>query len=177
MKIRGFQGKKPKIGERVFVDPSAVVIGGVSLGDDCSIWPMAVVRGDVEDITIGARTSIQDGSVLHVSHDGPYSPGGRELSIGEDVTVGHSVTLHACTIGDRCLVGMNSCVLDGAVVGDEVLLAAGSLVPPGRQLKSGHLYRGNPVEQVRALGDDEIEMMRYSAAHYVRLKNRYLGLG
>ncbi len=177
MKLRGFEDAKPALGERVFVDPSAVVIGRVNLGDDTSVWPMAVVRGDVNEILIGARTNIQDGSVLHVTHDGPYSPGGLPLTVGMDVTVGHKVTLHACTIGDRCLIGMTSCVMDGAVIGDDVLLAAASLVTPGQRLESGYLYRGSPCCRVRDLEPHELKMLRYSAAHYVRLKDKYLGIG
>ncbi|MDH4029772.1 MAG: gamma carbonic anhydrase family protein, partial [Chromatiales bacterium] len=131
MNIRGYKGFNPQLGSRVYVDPVAVVIGQVEAGDDVSFWPAAVARGDVNEIRIGARTNIQDGTVLHVTHDGPYSPGGLPLQIGEDVTVGHQVTLHACTIGNRCLIGMQSCVIDGAILEDEVLLGAGSLVTPG----------------------------------------------
>jgi carbonic anhydrase/acetyltransferase-like protein (isoleucine patch superfamily) len=176
MKMRSFEGAKPTVGRRVFVDPAALVIGRVTLGDDASVWPMAVVRGDVNEIHIGARTNIQDGSVLHVTHDGPYSPGGIPLIVGADVTVGHRVTLHACTVGNRCLVGMNACVMDGAVIGDDVLLAAASLVPPGQRLDAACLYRGSPCRRIRELEPRELEMLRYSAAHYVRLKERYLGL-
>jgi carbonic anhydrase/acetyltransferase-like protein (isoleucine patch superfamily) len=136
---------------------------------------MAVLRGDVNFITVGPRSNIQDGSILHVTHDGPYSPGGKPLVLGADVTVGHGVTLHACTVGDRCLIGMNSCVLDGAVIEDEVMLAAGSLVPPGKRLAAGALYRGAPATRARDLTPGEREMLAYSAAHYVRLKDRYLG--
>ena len=175
-KLRGFGAVWPDIGARVYVDTAAVVIGAVELADDVSIWPMAVVRGDVNSIAIGARTNVQDGSVLHVTHDGPYSPGGRALFVGEDVTVGHAVTLHACTIGNRCLIGMNSCVMDDVTIEDDVILAAGSLVPPGKRLSGGALYRGSPVTRARDLRTEELEMLRYSAAHYVRLKDRYLGL-
>ena len=143
--------------------------------DDVSLWPCVVARGDVNEITIGARTNIQDGSVLHVTHDGPFSPGGFPLRIGQDVTVAHQVTLHGCTVGDRCMIGMNSCVMDGAVLEQAVLLAAGSLVPPGKTLEAASLYRGRPAERVRDLRDEELEYLRYAAAHYVRLKDRYLG--
>jgi len=177
MKVRGFEDAKPRLGQRVFVDPAAVVIGHVTLGDDASVWPMAVIRGDVNEIRIGARTNVQDGSVLHVTHDGPFSPGGLPLTIGADVTVGHKVTLHACSIGERCLIGMTSCVMDGAVIEDDVLLAAASLVTPGQRLEAGSLYRGSPCRRVRSLESQEKEMLRYSAAHYVRLKDRYLGIG
>jgi len=172
--LRPFGDEFPELGERVWVDPAAVIIGRVDIGDDASLWPGAVARGDVNSIRIGARTNIQDGSVLHVTHDGPYSPGGLPLVIGEEVTVGHRVMLHACTVGDRCLLGMSSTILDGAVLEDEVFLGAGSLVPPGKRLTARSLYKGSPAQRVRALTQEELEMLRYSAAHYVRLKDRYL---
>jgi carbonic anhydrase/acetyltransferase-like protein (isoleucine patch superfamily) len=164
----------PKLGARVYVDPHAVVIGRVSVGDDASIWPTAVLRGDVHSITIGARTSIQDGSVLHVTHDGPYAPGGRALVVGADVTVGHRVVLHACTIGDKCLVGMGSLLLDNVVTDELVMIGAGSLVTPGKHLQSRGLYVGSPARRVRELTPQEIEFLSYSAAHYVKLKDEYL---
>lgn len=172
--VRAFGDATPVLGARVWVDPAAVVIGRVEIGDDASLWPTVVARGDVNYIRIGARTNVQDGSVLHVTHDGPYSPGGRPLLIGDDVTVGHRVMLHACTVGNLCLLGMSSTLLDGAVLEDEVFLGAGSLVPPGKHLEARSLYRGSPAKRVRALTDEELEMLRYSAAHYVRLKDRYL---
>lgn len=175
MKIRPFGTAVPNIGEGVYVDPSAVVVGSVTLGDDVSVWPTAVIRGDVNEVSVGARSNVQDGSVLHVTHDGPYSPGGIPLVVGKEVTIGHRVTLHACTVGDRCLIGMNACVMDGAEIEHDVLLAAASLVTPGQHLEAGHLYRGSPARRIRPLEKDELEMLRYSAAHYVRLKNRYQG--
>ena len=174
MALRPFYGTNPTLGARVYVDETAVVIGRVTLGDDASLWPCVVARGDVNGISVGARTNIQDLTMLHVTHDGPYSPGGFPLVIGADVTVGHKCLLHACSIGDRCLIGMGAIVMDGAVVESEVLLGAGSLVSPGKRLESGFLYRGSPAQKVRPLTDQEREMLRYSAAHYVRLKDRYL---
>lgn len=174
MPLRPFAGAGPIVGARVYVDQTALVIGEVTLAEDVSLWPYVVVRGDVNRIVIGARTNIQDLSVLHVTHDGPYSAGGSALAIGEEVTVGHRCVLHACTIGDRCLIGMGSIVMDGAVLEDEVLLAAGSLVAPGKRLAAGRLYRGSPAREVRALAAGERAMLRYSAAHYVRLKDRHL---
>lgn len=174
MNIRNYEKYAPDLGEGVYIDPTALVIGRAKLADDVSVWPMSVVRGDVNSIEIGARSNIQDASVLHVTHDGPYTEGGIPLIIGSDVTVGHRVTLHACTVGDRCLIGMSATVMDGAVIENDVLLGAGSLVPPGKRLAAGFLYRGSPVQQVRALSEKELEMLRYSAAHYVRLKDRYL---
>lgn len=172
--IRPFQGIEPRLGPGVYVDESAQVIGEVSLGEDASVWPLTVVRGDVNRITIGARSNIQDNSCLHVTHDGPYTPGGVELIIGEEVTVGHAVTLHACTIGNRCLIGMGAIVLDRAVLEDECFVAAGAIVSPGKRLKGGWLYRGSPALPVRELTEAERDNLRYSAAHYVRLKNKYL---
>lgn len=174
MTIRTYQGHTPQLGARAFVDPSAVVIGDVELGDDCSVWPLAVIRGDMHSIRIGARTSIQDGSVLHITHAGPFNPGGYPLHIGEDVTVGHKVTLHGCTIGSRVLVGMGAIIMDGAVVEDEVVIGAGSLVPPGKVLQSGYLYVGSPVKQARPLSDKERAFFTYSAANYVKLKDLHL---
>jgi carbonic anhydrase/acetyltransferase-like protein (isoleucine patch superfamily) len=172
--IRSFQGITPKLAPGVYVDESAQVIGDVTLGEDASVWPLTVVRGDVNKITIGARSNVQDNCCLHVTHDGPYTPGGVELIIGEEVTIGHAVTLHACTIGDRCLIGMGAIVLDRAVLEDECFIAAGAIVSPGKRLKGGWLYRGTPALPVRELTEAERDNLRYSAAHYVRLKNKYL---
>ena len=172
--IRRLGGIAPVLGARVYVDESAGVVGDVALGDDSSLWPFVAARGDVNAIRIGARTNVQDACVLHVTHDGPYTPGGIPLTIGDDVTVGHRVLLHACTIGDRCLVGMGAVVMDGVVVEPDVFIAAGTLVPPGKRLASGFLYRGSPAQQARPLTPDELEMLKYSAQHYVRLKDRYL---
>jgi carbonic anhydrase/acetyltransferase-like protein (isoleucine patch superfamily) len=172
--IRSFEKHQPRIGKGVWIDPGATIIGQVSLGDEVSIWPGAVLRGDVNRIEVGARTNIQDGTICHVTHDGPYSPGGFPLILGQDITVGHAAVLHACQIGDRCLIGMGAIVLDGAVIEADVMLAAGSLVSPGKRLESGWLYRGRPAEKARRLSDQELEMLKYSAANYVRLKDQYL---
>ena len=175
MAIRGYRGVLPTLGRGTYVDECALVIGQVALGDDASVWPYAVARGDVNRIAIGARTNIQDGSVLHVVHDGPYAPGGLALMIGEDVTVGHKVLLHAATIGARCLIGMGAIVLDGAEIADEVIVGAGSVVPPGKRLESRGLYIGNPARRVRELTERELEQILYSAHHYVALKEHYRG--
>ena len=174
MNIRRFDGHSPQLGERVFVDPSAVVLGDVQLGEDCSVWPATVIRGDMHRIRIGARTSVQDGSVLHITHAGPFNPDGYPLIIGDDVTIGHKVLLHGCTLGSRILVGMGSIVMDGAVIEDEVILGAGSLVPANKTLRSGYLYMGSPAREVRPLSDREREFFVYTAANYVRLKDQYL---
>jgi len=172
--IYRFMQERPCLGERVYIDPSAHVSGAVALGDDVSVWPMAVLRGDVNRITVGARSNIQDGSVLHVTHESTAQPGGRALLIGADVTVGHAVVLHACTIGDRCLVGMGAIVMDGVMLGPDSLIAGGAVVTPGTVVPPGTLWRGNPARQARELSAEEIAYQAYSAAHYVRLKNRYL---
>lgn len=174
MPVRTFDGVTPMLGANVYVDSSADVIGRVTLGDDVSIWPRAVLRGDVNTIAVGARTNIQDGTIVHVTHDGPYAPGGVATSIGEDVTIGHGCIIHACTIGNRCLIGMGAIVMDGAIIEDYVMLAAGSLVSPGKHLQSGSLYRGTPARLQRTLTGPDCEMLRYSAEHYVRVKNSYL---
>jgi carbonic anhydrase/acetyltransferase-like protein (isoleucine patch superfamily) len=172
--LRSFGGNEPWLGERVLIDPSAVVLGQVRLGDDVSIWPCTAVRGDMHWIRIGARTSIQDGSVLHITHAGPYNPDGWPLAIGEEVTVGHNATLHGCEIGDQVLVGMGATVMDGAVVEPRVVIAAGALVPPGRRLETGYLYAGAPARQRRALTATELAYFSYSADNYVRLKDAHL---
>lgn len=168
--IRTYQNKTPVLGERVFVDPSSVVLGDVILGDDCSVWPMTVIRGDMHHIRIGARCSIQDGSVLHITHASDYNPGGYPLLIGDDVTIGHKALLHGCTIHSRVLIGMGAIVMDGAVIESEVILGAGSVVPPGKVLESGFLYRGSPAQKARPLSEKEISFFTYTAANYARLK-------
>jgi carbonic anhydrase/acetyltransferase-like protein (isoleucine patch superfamily) len=172
--IRSFQQQRPVLAERVFVDASAVLIGDVQIGPDSSVWPLTVIRGDMHRIRIGARTSVQDGSVLHITHAGPFNPDGFPLQIGDDVTIGHKVMLHGCTLGSRILVGMGSTVMDGAVVEDEVIIGAGSLVPPGKHLASGFLYVGSPVRQARPLSDKERAFFTYTAGNYVKLKDQYL---
>ena len=172
--IKTHLGMTPKTGKDVFIDSSACVIGDVVLGDDCSVWPMAVIRGDMNSITVGDRTSIQDGAVLHITHKRPENPKGHPLIIGSDVTVGHKAVLHGCTIKDRSLIGIGAIVLDGAVVEEEVIVAAGCLVPPGKCLKSGFVYKGNPAEAARPVTDKEREYFKYTAGNYVKLKNEYL---
>ncbi len=174
MAIRTYQQFTPQLGARVFVDASAVVLGDVEIGADSSIWPLVVIRGDMHSIRIGERTSIQDGSVLHITHAGPFHPHGYPLNIGDDVTIAHNVTLHGCSIGNRVLVGMGSIVMDGVVIDDEVMLGAGSLVPPGSHLESGYLYLGSPAKKARELTEKERSFFSYSAANYVRLKDQHL---
>ena len=175
--LRPYRDLFPQIGQRVMIDDSSVVIGDVRLADDVGIWPLVVIRGDVHYVQIGARTNIQDGSMLHVTHKSSYNPDGNPLTIGEDVTVGHKVMLHGCTIGNRVLVGMGSILLDGAIVEDDVMIGAGSLVPQNKRLESGYLYLGSPVKQIRPLSDEEKAGLRYSANNYVKWKDEYLDQG
>ena len=172
--IRSFKGIRPNLGQNVFIDPSAVVIGNVTLGNDVSVWPCAVIRGDMHRIRVGDRTSVQDNAVLHITHASDYNPEGWPLTIGEDVTIGHGACLHGCSIGDRVLIGIGATVLDGAIVEKETVVAAGALVPPGKTLESGYLYVGSPAKQARKLSDNELSFFKYSASNYVKLKNDYL---
>ena len=174
-RLRPYRDTLPKVGERVYVDPSAAVIGDVVLGDDVSVWPLTVIRGDVNFIRVGARTNIQDGVVVHVSHDGPHAKlGGFATVIGEDVTIGHKAVIHACRIEDACLIGMGAIVMDGAVVKKHGFVGAGALVSPGKVVGEGELWLGNPARLVRKLDEAQIEALYYSAQHYVRLKDDYL---
>ena len=173
--LRPYRGVLPTLGQRTYVDPAACVIGDVVLGDDVSVWPLTVIRGDVNFIRIGDRTNIQDGTVIHVSHDGPHAKlGGFATRIGSDVTIGHKAIIHACTIEDAVLIGMGAIVLDGAVVKKHGFVGAGALVPPGKVVGEGELWLGNPAKKARMLTDAQIEALYYSAAHYVRLKDAYL---
>jgi carbonic anhydrase/acetyltransferase-like protein (isoleucine patch superfamily) len=174
LNVRDYEGVSPQLGARVYIDDMAVVIGRVTLGDDVSMWPFTVARGDVNTIRVGARSNIQDGTALHVQQDGAFSPGGQRLEIGSDVTVGHKAMLHGCRIGDRCLIGMSSIILDGVIIEDEVIVGAGALVPPGKVLTRHGLYLGSPAKRSRDLEPKEIARLAYSAAHYVQTKDRYL---
>ncbi|WJW75603.1 gamma carbonic anhydrase family protein [Thiohalobacter sp. IOR34] len=173
MSIRDFDGHTPRIDASAFVDETALVIGDVEIGADSSLWPMVVARGDIHRIRIGARSNIQDGSVIHVTHDSDHVPGGHPVVIGDGVTVGHQVTLHGCTIEDDCLIGMGSLVLDGARIERGTLLGAGSLVSPGKVLEGGYLWLGRPAKRIRPLTAEERGYLGYSADHYVRLKERH----
>lgn len=173
MTIRNFEQYTPDIADSAFVDEAAVVTGNVTIGADSSVWPMCSIRGDIQSIYVGERSNIQDGSILHVTHDSEFAPGGNALKIGDDVTVGHNAVVHACTVGNFCLIGMGSVLLDGAVIEDEVMVGAGALVPPRKTLESGYLYVGSPVKQARALSDKEKQFLRYSAHHYVELAKRH----
>ncbi|WP_420475091.1 gamma carbonic anhydrase family protein [Noviherbaspirillum sp. ST9] len=174
MPLSSYLGNFPVAGDRVYVHASAQVIGDVILGEDSSVWCNAVVRGDVNRVRIGRCSNVQDLTMCHVSHKTPAKPEGSPLVIGDYVTIGHSVILHGCKIGNECLVGMGTIVMDDAVIPDRVMIGAGSLVPPGKVLESGMLYVGRPVQAVRPLTSEEIAYLRYSAEHYVRVKNNYM---
>lgn len=171
--IRPYDGIAPSIDSSCYIDPAAVVIGEVTLGQNASVWPCAVIRGDVNAITIGEGSNIQDFAMLHVSHRKESDPIGAPLIIGKHVTIGHHVTLHGCTIEDEVLVGIGTIVLDKATIKSRVLVGAGSLVPPGKVLESGYLYLGNPVKQIRPLTEQELAYFKYSAEHYVKVANKH----
>ena len=171
--LQTYLNHTPKIATSAWLHDSAQVIGEVSLEHDSSVWCGAVIRGDVNHIRIGARTNIQDNSVLHVSHKTALDPSGAPLMIGDDVTIGHGVILHGCQIGNACLIGMGSLIMDKAVVETHVLIGAGSLVAEGKTLLSGYLYLGRPARQVRPLNAEEIAYFYDSAEHYVQLARHY----
>ena len=173
MNIRPYLDTQPNIADSAYIDPAAVVIGDVVLGEHTSVWPCAVIRGDVNHIRIGNRSNVQDLSMLHVSHKSADKPDGSPLLIGEDVTIGHRVVLHGCIIGNRVLVGMGSTILDDAIIEDDVMIGAGSLVPPRKRIESGYLYVGSPVKQVRPLNDEEKKFLVYSAKHYIHIAEQY----
>lgn len=175
MPLHPYLDAMPQLADGVYLHPSAQVVGSVRIGPDSSVWCNAVLRGDVNDIVIGRATNIQDLAMGHVAHRTPHKPQGSPLLIGDHVTVGHSVILHGCRIGNDCLIGMGSIVMDDVVIEDLVMLGAGSLVPPGRRLESGFLYLGRPAVKVRPLSEAEMAWLRYSAEHYVRVKDDYLG--
>ncbi len=172
--IRSYLDTQPKIDSTCYIDDLSVIIGDVSLAENVSVWPFAVIRGDVNSIKIGRNSNVQDHCMLHVSHKNDSKPNGSPLIIGEDVTIGHHVTLHGCTIGNRVLVGINTVILDDVIIQDDVMIGAGSLVPPRKVLESGYLYVGSPVQKVRPLTEKEREFLPYSARHYIKVANNYL---
>ena len=172
MSIRKFKNTTPIIALSAYIDPQACVIGDVKIGENSSIWPMAVVRGDVNFISIGNNTNIQDNSILHVTHKGEYGDGAG-LIIGDNVTVGHGAILHACTIGNSCLIGMGAIIMDDCIIEDYSMIGAGAMLPPNKHVKSGELWLGNPAKKVRDLTREQKQQMDYSAQHYVKLKNNY----
>ncbi len=174
MTIKKYQSIFPELGKNVYVDDMALVAGDVTLADDVSIWPFVAARGDVNKISIGARSNVQDGTVLHVTRKTESNPAGYPLEIGEDVTIGHKCMLHGCKLGNRILVGMGAIIMDNVVVEDDVFIGAGTLVPPNKCLESGYLYVGNPMQKKRPLKENEIAFLKQSAINYVALKDDYL---
>ncbi len=171
--IRPFHGFTPLVSARAYVDPAAHVIGNVSVGEDSSIWPCAVVRGDAHAIRIGARSNVQDGAQLHVTHDAQYTLGGFALTLGDDVTIGHGAVLHGCTVQEASLIGMHATILDGALVKKHSIVGAGAVVTHGKIVGSGELWLGNPARCVRMLSNEEIQQILYAARQYVKLAAQY----
>lgn len=161
-----YGGITPRIADSVFVAPGAAIVGDIEIGEESGIWFNVSMRGDVNSIKIGARTNIQDGSVIHVASDGPAGRKARSTVIGNDVTVGHMALIHACTIEDECLIGMRSVVMDGARVGKHSIIGAGALVTEGKQIPSRQLWMGSPARYVRDITDEEVEAIRHSARQY-----------
>jgi carbonic anhydrase/acetyltransferase-like protein (isoleucine patch superfamily) len=166
--IRTFQGIKPTVAETAYIEETAVVIGDVVIGEESSIWFHAVVRGDVNFIRIGSRTNIQDLTVVHVTHDT------RPTSIGDDVTVGHHVVLHGCTIKNRTLIGMGAIIMDGAVIGEDCIVGAGALVTEGTKVPPKSVILGSPAKIKRAVTEQELAWIRESAQNYVHYAKQYL---
>lgn len=156
-----FKGITPKLADTTFTVDSADIIGDVEIGAESSVWFQVVIRGDVNHIRIGARTNVQDGTVIHVTNKT------NPTIIGDDVTIGHNATLHGCTIGNRCLIGMGAVILDGAEIADDVMVAAGALVVPGTIIPTGTLYVGSPAKYKRHLSAEEISDLKQSAANYI----------
>ena len=172
--IRPYLNSTPQLGNSCYIDEMSVVIGDVILAENVSVWPFAVIRGDVNHIRIGKNSNVQDHAMLHVSHKKVDKPNGSPLIIGDDVTIGHHVTLHGCTIGNRVLIGINSIILDDVIIPDDVMIGAATLVPPGKVLESGYLYVGSPAKKVRPLTEKELAFLPYSAQNYVKVSGHYL---
>ncbi|MCX7738331.1 MAG: gamma carbonic anhydrase family protein [Hydrogenothermaceae bacterium] len=166
--IKPYKGKYPKIHPSSFIAENAVIIGDVEIGRDCSVWYNVVIRGDVNFIRIGDRTNIQDGTIIHVDHK-KYP-----TIIGSNVTIGHKIMVHACTIEDSCLIGMSSTIMDGVVVGKQSIVGAGALVTPNKTIEPQSLWAGVPARFVRKLTEEELSWIEKSAENYVKYKNSYL---
>lgn len=165
--IYEFLNSTPQFDESVFVAPSADIIGDVTIGSESSVWFNVTIRGDVNWIEIGERCNIQDNSCIHVTNQT------NPTKIGNDVSIGHNVTVHGCTINDRVLVGIQSTILDGAIIESDVMIAAGSLIPPGKKLETGYLYMGTPARKARELSSEEIEHIAQNAQNYVKYQRTY----
>jgi len=172
--IKPHHGCIPKIGKGVFVAETAVIIGDVEIGAEASIWYGVVLRGDTNSIRIGSRTNVQDGTIVHVNHEREGALA-TKAEIGAEVTIGHMAMLHACTLEDRCFIGMKACIMDGAVIETEAMVAAGGLVTPGKRVRRGELWAGSPAKLMRRLTDQEIAYFAYSAHHYCALAASHLG--
>ncbi|MEO6689953.1 MAG: gamma carbonic anhydrase family protein [Dokdonella sp.] len=171
--IRSFHGFTPDVSPLAYVDASAQVIGHVQVGDDASIWPCSVVRGDMHAIRIGARSNVQDGALLHVTHDARFTLGGFALTIGDNVTIGHGVALHGCSLQDACLIGIRATILDGTLVKKHSIVGAGAVVTQGNVVGEGEFWLGNPARYVRMLSNEEIEQIYCTARQYVALGANY----
>jgi gamma-carbonic anhydrase len=165
-----FKGIWPTIGANVFIAPNAFVVGQVTIGDDASLWFNVVVRGDDHWVRIGARTNVQDGTIIHVFKDA------HPTDIGSDVTIGHGAILHGCTIADRAMVGIGAIVLDGAVIESDAIVAAGAVVSPGKRVKAGEMWAGCPAKPMRAVRPEELAFMRINVPNYCELGADYLAM-
>ncbi|HEU4827045.1 MAG TPA: gamma carbonic anhydrase family protein [Dongiaceae bacterium] len=170
--IRSHHGVTPTIAPSAFVAETAVVIGDVVIGEEASIWYGCVLRGDGNSIRVGARTNIQDGTVVHINHEWEGAAG-TKTTIGADITIGHMALIHACTLEDGCFVGMKACVMDGAIVESGAMVAAGALVTPGKRVKRGELWAGSPARLMRTLTEKELKYFSYTAQHYCELAASY----
>jgi len=163
-----YKGISSTIDSSVFIAQNVAIIGDVTIDEDSSIWYNCVIRGDVNNITIGKRTNIQDGTIIHVSSKG------QGTYIGDDITIGHMALLHACTIEDKAFIGMKACIMDGAYVESGAMVAAGALVTPNKRVLSGELWAGTPAKFMRNLTDDDKKEILHSAEHYVAISKNYL---
>ncbi len=173
MSVRRFREFEPQLAPSAFVHDQALVIGDVTLGEESSLWPGVVARGDVHFIRIGKRSNAQDGTVLHVTHAEDEGEAGFPLIIGDEVTIGHRAVVHGCTVGNRVLIGIGAIVLDGAVIEDDVVVGGGSVVAPGKRLESGYLYLGTPARRARALTEADRKAIAVGSQHYVELIEHY----
>ena len=173
--IKDYKEYSPKIGKKTWIAENAMVIGECQIGNDCGIWFGVTIRGDVNYIKIGNRSNIQDGSIIHVDHSiTENKDDGYPTKIGDDVTVGHGVTLHGCKIGNACLIGMSATLLNGCEIGEESMVAAGSLVTQNKKFPPRSLIMGTPAKVIRQLSEDEIANIYKSSQNYVSYKNEYL---